>query len=135
MIFEFYSQNLIEIDMKSQDKILRKQSVLGQYSTTSLQRAGLHERDMFSVLLQADVVGSILNSFRLSHDLVVINNGLTGILELSLISMYFSQPAPLALIMNAMSQHVNYWLTLRCQLAIPVILQVVSMAAHLFRYV
>lgn len=88
---------------------------------------------MFNVLLQADVVGSILTAFRLSHDLVVINNCLHGIFELGLISTYFSQPAPLALIMNAISSHVNYWLTLRCQLAIPVVLQISSMAVHLFR--
>lgn len=112
---------------------MSKQGVLGQYSSTSLQRAGLHERDMFNVLLQADAVGALLSAFRQSHDLAVINACLSGILELALISTYFAQQAPLLTIMNAISQHVNYWMTLRCQLVVPVILQIVSMAAHLFR--
>lgn len=88
---------------------------------------------MFHVLLQADAVGAILTGFSLSHDLVVINNCLNGVLEVALIATYFSLSDPLASILKSLLPHINYWMTVRSQLVVLVILQITSMSAHLFR--
>lgn len=117
------------------EKVLGKQSILGTYALSPLQQhAGLHERDMFTVLLQANAVGVILTCLEVSQDLVVIETCLTGLLELSLISCYYGLPNPLATILNALNEKAtSYWVPLRSQLAVPVIMQLFIVASHLFR--
>lgn len=91
---------------------------------------------MFAVVLQAKTVTSLLTCFEVSQDIAVIEACLAGLLELSWISCYYALPGPLTFILDSLNRRaISYWVTLRTQLAVPVVVQLFVTASHFFRLV
>eukprot|EP00916_Digyalum_oweni_P018435 GHVL01030889.1.p1 GENE.GHVL01030889.1~~GHVL01030889.1.p1 ORF type:complete len:621 (-),score=165.10 GHVL01030889.1:1616-3370(-) len=98
-----------------------------------LSRAGAHEHHMFALMLDANVINTLIKTCETSIDENVVGEAVGGLLDIAKIASYYWRSEPVNLVLTGLCSLVVYSMPVKSQIALQGVLKIMQMSLSLIR--